>query len=308
MVINENVDPELLGGVAMSKRVCLLTTGGVGDILQGIQAAHYISQKIGKNNVDIRIYCRDEIWTPLNWLAGNLYNLIHQIELSDDRIIKMMKICDYFGPQHDETLCVWPDTLWKFWNYDYGHPVAVRSHRLFPFYHKPQGKLIYCALSSTTENYLYHNTGALLRQLGKTLPEFTLYCPLPPSWNSKAINYGNLDNLCSDVILDTKATFIEAIEKIKTAVYGICLDNGPSHILFHLGVPRLLLDPWLSNTGYAFMSRWREDIKESIDIHQSPAYIAKIVRTNLDIPETTLLPRDCAFEETNWKNKLLIKY
>ena len=132
--------------------------------------------------------------------------------------------------------------------------------------------------------------------------------PLISKWAGKAIDYGNLDNLPSGVILDNEVGFVEAIEKMKKASYMICLDNGPSHIGFHLGIPRLLLDPHLSTHGFPWFARWREDIRESIDICQSPAYIAKIVRTNLDIPETLLLARDSAFENWDWKQKLLIKY
>ena len=88
MVINQNVDSELLGGVAMSKKVGINACGGFGDCLQAAQAAYFVGQKIGRNNVDIRLFVREEIWQPYNYLLGNLFNLLHHAELSEQSISK----------------------------------------------------------------------------------------------------------------------------------------------------------------------------------------------------------------------------
>ena len=56
--------------------------------------------------------------------------------------------------------------------------------------------------------------------------------------------------------------------------------------------------------------RWRNTMEDSISIDNFPNDIVRLVKTNLDIPQTTILSRNFVLNNlnNNWASELLFKW
>jgi hypothetical protein len=306
-----------------NKKTLILVAGGIGDCILGFQCAHFVKQ--AKKAVDVVVCSRKEVFIPLEYLFWQDFNVKHHPEHSkwgdDNWILKNQKeICAYEDehPEYDEIYYVVPDLLYRnegafnFKKYN-THPQIIKSTRLLTNRRSlsKDNQYIYCALTSSTPGYSYHDTPKLLSELGERLTSKTIYFPKVNSWAGTNITYGNLDKLPSNVHIDNDPDIIDSIQIMQQSEYVICLDNGLSHIAWHLGIPRLLLD---SRYGFTrncnpWTVRWKEDLLESIVLQCPPEQIADLVELNLRIPQTTLLPRQFVLNnlKMDWKSELLLK-
>ena len=84
------------------------------------------------------------------------------------------------------------------------------------------------------------------------------------------------------------------------------------HCCFQYGIDRLILDPRWGNGKNAipWQVRWRSTMEDSISIDNFPNDIVRLVKTNLDIPQTTILSRNFVLNNlnNNWASELLFKW
>lgn len=293
-------------------KVAVLSTGGVGDLSEAIRIAHFVALKEGRENVDVHIFCRWEIAQVILHFYGKLYNIFWHLEEPEAAILTMAGAnVTLYGKTYDRVFCVWPDTLFHGFDCDkYGSRQAIKQFRLLPHERKIEGNNIFLGLCSTTPGYLYHDNQALLFEMGHTFPDYEIIAPMPPFWASKNVHYGvdKDSNLPKNVHVLEQPDFIGSVCTLFTCKYAVTLDNGMAWLAHDAGIDRLLLDPRMSTDGLAWQARWRTDHSCSIPLQQQPKDICKIVKINLEIPETLTLPRYTCLNNCNWKSRLYLKY
>ena len=293
------------------KAIRLVVGDGVGGGLLGGKVAYFIKQ--AGNFIEILYSSRDETFRPFKYLLGDIYPLIQIPEDVQDKIVNDEELYLQHKGNYDECYIVIPDHLYRHkYSFDYKkyntHPQTIQSHRLFLDKWKPTNK-IYISLSTTTQGYLYSNIGALLRGLGKVLPNYEIFFPLLRKWNNQKIDYDDLSNLPPNVEVREDPDFIECIDVLFTSCLCISTCNGISHMAHSTGIPRILLDPQYGRPAFC---RWRENYDECININTSVSDIVNLTETLLEIPQTTLLPRqmilNMIYRNADFKNELLFKY
>lgn len=312
----------------MPKTLCIGIGDGIGGSLLTAQCAYFIKQynEIHKNNreVDILFAARKEIFMPLEYLLWDKFKIHKRIDEEkwgqDNYLFNHQEELDSYKEQgFDEFFVVCPDYLyrnpgafdWKKYN---THPQIIKSTRVLT--HRrvilKDVKYIFCGLTSSTPGYSYHDVPGLLRELANTLNDRIIYFPKVTSWAGINIDYGDLSNLPSNVYIDENPDMIKSIQIAQQAEYGICLDNGFSHILWNLGVPRLLLDARMNSfrNSIPWQARWRETMEDSIPINYSVNVIVNLVKTNLETPQTMLFNRFDVLHapSDNWKTELIFKF
>ena len=131
-------------------------------------------------------------------------------------------------------------------------------------------------------------------------------------WNKEINNLGNFDiSLPSNVLIHHDPKFEESLHFLKRSCYGIFTCNGPSHLAYQLGIPRLVLDPQYDKAPW--ISRWKEDYEECIPISTPQNEISELVFHNIRSPETTLIDRKRILsllknEFRDWKSILYLKF
>lgn len=307
-----------------------VTAGGIGDQILGFQCAKALTLVLeDKRIIDAELLCcaRDEVYKPLKHLFDvGLFNVSQHPDkekwAEDDWIIKNQDVFHKFTKEIDDfedAFFVVPDHLFRSpLSFDYKKYKLslqnIKSLRLLTHQYKPTETDVYVGIVSNTEGYLYYDIPNLLSSLGKSMPDKVFHFPILKSWANKNIYLGDFNiNLPDNIIFYENPDIIEQIELMKRCCYGLYADNGMSHIAYQLGQPRVLLDPrWDNDLGRsaAWWARWREDLTDSISIKKKPDDIASLVRTNIDIPETMLLPRDVVFKNphVNWAKEMFFKY
>ncbi len=306
----------------MKELVTTIGGNGAGDCLESLVCASYI-KKAGKDVITY-LCTREEIIKPLRFLFEDQFSLELLPESYGDKFTTNPNFVTEFKKEKflasdGEFYLSYPDLLFH-------HPLAfnykkynvslrtLRTTRLLTHKWKPGNKKkIYVGLCSSTDGYLYNNIPALLRKLGKELPDYELIFPNLKSWAKRELTYGDLSNMPQNVTIHENPDFCDSLKIMTECCLGIYTCNGSSHIAFSLGQPRLLLDPQYERIMW--QSRWKEDTGECIDINTSIGDIVSIVKTNLTVPETTLLSRQKVLDiliknnyNVNWVKDLLIKY
>jgi hypothetical protein len=168
--------------------------------------------------------------------------------------------------------------------------------------------MIYLGLMTTTAGYSYGEPISLATNLAYSLPLYKIYFPIINTWAGKDIKSIDIPSrLPSNLIIEFNPQFNDAIDNLAKSSYFVGTDNGPSHIAYHLGIPRLILDPQFNKLPW--IARWREDYLESIPINTPVETVTSIVKMNLDIPQTTLIPRMVCltYGDANWDHLLWLK-
>lgn len=298
--------------------ICILGSHGFGDSILSLQCAHYVKQS-GKQ-ADIISCTRNKVFEPLDYLFGDLFDISQHPKKEEwgheNWILNNQQELQYISA-YKEIYYAIPDLLFKSpLAFDYAkyntNPQLIRQTRLLTHKYKPTRK-IYLGLCSSTDGYLYNNINHLIRKLGRELPEYEFYFPNVKTWANKEIDYDDLDNMPLNVTIHENPDFCESLDIMKTCCYGIYTCNGPSHAAFQLGQNRLILDPQYNKT--LWQARWREDTSECIDINSSINDIVNVVKSNLEIPQTTLIPRQKVLDllirnnyEVSWNKELLFKF
>lgn len=282
---------------------------GIGGLLQTFSCAEFI--KRANKYPRITIAARKEVFEPLSYLYGDIHKCI---EFQDDSFLKDEKIIEELRNNCSEFYVNWPDALFRNpYAFDYRKynttPSLIKSTRTLLNKWKPE-KIIYFALATSTEGYLYNNIGALIRKTAQNHPDYLLYFPKVNVWAGKQLDFGDLSNMPQNVFIHENPEFIESINWMFKSDFAITTCNGPASIFYHLGCPRLLLDPQYNNPP--FVARWKQDNNECISINNSITDVANLMKTLIEIPETQLLPRQLTlnmlYSNCDFSKSLIFKY
>jgi len=167
---------------------------------------------------------------------------------------------------------------------------SIRRHRLLPKKFGSKEKIIYCGLCSVHDYHIYKDIPNLLRRLAEFLPLYTIYFPHLSSWTKTLPNLGDFSGkFPENVHIDHDPNFQKSLEILTKSCYGLFTDNGPSHIAYHLGIPRLILDPEYQNILWT--CRWKDDPEECLPIQTPINDIVNIITENIKCPQSTLIDK-----------------
>jgi hypothetical protein len=298
---------------------------GIGDCILSLQISFFLSKfKIRHKNL---ISARSEVFDVLKFLFSSDFELEKIDEkfgennaiISDPNLQEELKT--KFNSS-DLTFNV-PDLLFRnplafnLLKYNLS-PQIIKQHRLLVATNSLESKenIIYCGLSTSTENYVYYDIPSLLKSLAKELPDWKIYFPLLSKWDKPINNLGDFSGeFPENIIIDKDPSFQSSLEILKKSKYGIFTCNGPSHIAYHLGIPRLILDPQFGKLPW--IARWKEDYQECIPLSTSIKEVLTIVVNNVLVPQTQMFDRKfISFLEKNsshpkeldWSNILYFKH
>jgi hypothetical protein len=258
------------------RKVLILGGGdGIGGLILAFQCAEFVKNHRGFD-VTVGISAEQEQFYVLDWLFRDKFNIQYYPVLvsSGHQLLRDPSLLESIRKGFYEFYYVCPDLTFKNpYSFDYRryrtNPKAIITTRLLTHKYKPNGKnIIYLALNSTTPGYTYQNIGELAVQLAKNIPNYEIYLPVLTNWNGKPIPPVIFSEKPNNLVIEYDQDVEHSLNKLKTAHYCICADNGFSHISYHLGQSRMLLDPHLfqNPNPLPWIVRWREDITDSICI------------------------------------------
>ena len=305
--------------------VLLLAAHGIGDQMLAFQCREFIPFR----DADIISCSRNETFSVLSLLYNSIFSRLSQHPLGEkwgenNWILSNQETLEELKKKYSEIYYIIPDLLFR--NplaFDYRKynvaPGTIKSTRtLISEWRGANEKRITVNLNSTTPGYSYINLYYLVIYLSQFLPDYEIYVPLVTEWAGKAIEHDSRffhDKFDKNVIVDFNPKNEVWIEKLKTSCYAIVTDNGVSHIAYHLGCPRLLLDPRYTISDTPWQARWREaGLEESLPISTPPNQVANLVKSNVLCPESALISRQKALELIGdfkfpcWNNILYFKY
>ncbi len=291
----------------------------MGDCLMAFQCADIIKEyatphSLEYKEVNLLISARDEVYNPLYHLFGGRF-VMKQIDESygaDNLLLKDESLFKFITDGYSEVYYVIPDLLFNNkYAFDFrkfsASPYSVRSRRLLTS-NRHASKSIYLGLMSTTPGYSYTEPMALALALAYKIPSHKIYFPIITRWAGKEINRIDIPNqIPSNLVIQKDPIMSDSFQLLRNCEYFIGTDNGPSHLAYHFGMPRTLLDPQYNRLPW--LARWREDYLESVPITSDVDSLAELVATNITVPQTTLIPRltTLASHGTNWQQLLWMK-
>lgn len=299
----------------------LLNIGGhgIGDCILSLQISHFLKLK-GVEHTNL-ISARKEVFDPLNYFFKDDFDLQKIDEkyahenaiISNPLLLEEIKRC-FNG---DAVTYNVPDLLFRSplsldCNKHELNIQLLKKTRIMPHRFIGKEKLIYCGLCSTTNGYVYENIPLLIKVLAEFLPDHIIYFPLIKEWDRTIDNLGNFDiNFPANVLIHQNPAFEESIDFLKRSCYGVFTCNGPSHLAYQLGVPRLVLDPQFDRIPW--ISRWKESEEECVSINTSHSDVARLVHANVKHPETTLVDRKKILQsirnnKDDWSHIFYFKY
>lgn len=290
----------------------LFSAGGIGDQLQVFQCIEFL--KIAGESYQVFSCSRDEVFSCLKYL----YPDENIIQIREGLGAEFEKNADLFRQYNEgiEAYLVWPDLLFSHpLSFDYRkfntHPQSISLVRTLLGDYKPK-KRIYLGLLSNTAGYTYMNIGELAVKLALST-DYEVYLPILTRWANKDIPPVILKGeLPKNLIIDQEPSLLNSINILKSSEYCICTDNGISHISFHLGQKRLLLDPRaFTQNSLPWISRWRQNLSDSVPIYANVNNICDIVKSNITIEQTNLIPKGVVSNiapSKDWDDILLIKH
>ena len=291
---------------------------GLGDCILSLQISHLLKDKnIPHKNL---ISTRNDVYRPLFHIFSNEFDLqqIDEKYVNDNVLLKDKSILDELKNKYGEHITYnVPDLLFKhplaFKYEDYGlNPQLIKKTRTLTNHFSKKENIIYCGLLTTTRGYMYQNIPLLLRSLAEHLPNYTIYFPKIKAWDKDLDYIGDFNiNFPSNVWIDDNPEFQNSLDILTKSKYGIFTCNGPSHIAYQIGMPRLILDPQFDRIPW--ISRWKEDYEECIDINTEYSDITRLVVNNINNPETLLIDRKILLNliksgYNSWKDIFYLKY
>tara|TARA_Y100000593_G_scaffold26231_3_gene52188 strand:- start:2763 stop:3671 length:909 start_codon:yes stop_codon:yes gene_type:complete len=287
---------------------------GLGDCMLSLQCASFIRER----KPIVLISTRDEVFSPLQHAFGKHFSIkqVDEHYSQDNNILKDKNLVEELRSKYpqsgEEFYYVIPDLLFRNkYAFDYekynAHPQVIKSTRLLTQDNKPQ-KIIYFGTLTTTLGYDYPEAKRLIELIARKFKDYTIYCPSIENWGGDKVKaaISGVD-LPDNVFVDVNPKFEDSIDWLKKSCYFVGTCNGPSHLAFHYGIPRLILDPQYERP--AWISRWKEDYQESISIETPSELAAKIIELNIEIPQTCLVPRRIVADNfiQDWPQLLLFK-
>jgi hypothetical protein len=292
---------------------------GLGDCILSLQISHLLKQKQIKHTT--LISTRDQIYKPLYHIFSNELDLnqIDQKYANDNALLHNQDYIKEIASIHNSDNITYnvPDLLFRnplaFKYNDYGlNPQLIKKTRILSHLFNTKENIIYCGLLTTTKGYTYHNIPLLLRSLAEHLPNYIIYFPKIKTWDKDLDYTGNFNaEFPSNVWIDDNPQFEKSLDVLTKSKYGIFTCNGPSHIAYQIGIPRLILDPQFNKIPW--MARWKEDYEECIDINTECNDITALVVNNINNPETLLVDRKILLNllkngYNSWKDIFYLKY
>ena len=291
---------------------------GLGDCTLALQISYLLKYKCIKHKT--LISTRDEVYRPLFHIFSEELDFDH-IDEKYSHENALLNSKEYYNEiaktyNSDNITYNVPDLLFRnplsFKYEEYGlNPQLIKKTRILAHHFPYKDKIIYCGLTTTTKGYTYENIPILLRSLAEHLPDYTIYFPKVKRWD-KEINYDNFNiSFPKNVYIDEDPVFEKSLDWLTKSQYGIFTCNGPSHIAYQIGIPRLILDPQFNRIPW--MSRWKEDYEECIPINTNYSDVVKLVDANIKYPQTTLIDRKYLLNliqnnQTTWKDIFFFKY
>lgn len=303
----------------MSKILIMGGGDGFGGLTLAFQCAYFASLG-GYDQVTVGLSCSDTAFDVLHYLFSDNYtiqkypiedSLNHAILYDEGR--RAVVTAGY-----DEFYYVCPDLLFRnpyaFLAKEFGTNFAtLKSTRLLT--HKAyRQNIIYCALNSSTEGYSYSKTKELLRGLGETFPDYQIKVPALDNWAGIKLNVDQFAGpFPSNVTISKNPDIVESFYELVNSEFCVCLDNGASHVSYHLGHNRVLLDPrhnWKRET-LPWRIRWRQTDHDSVPISTAPSEIISLIKLNKDIPQTELIPKPILINNlhgVDWAREMIWKF
>jgi hypothetical protein len=292
--------------------IAMIGCGGIGDCLLSYQCGYH-AETLG-HEIWYFHPVRNEVFRVLNHIFPNCKQIDESYD-EGNNFEKDVRVRAKFMKEYqnfDVYYWVVPDLLFNndytfpYWQFDI-HPQTIKQTRVLTHKWKKDiyNPIIYCALATSTPNYDYPYLRQLLIDLAGSLSSHTIYFPNITKWGDKELSFGDLTNLPSNVWIDDNPDFLDSLKVLKRSEYCISTCNGVSHLSYHLGIPRLILDPQFGKP--AWISRWKEQENECIDRLTDPGTVARIVRTNIEMPQTTLIDRKYLLYDQDWERVLMLK-
>lgn len=297
----------------MSK-IAIIGAGGVGDCILSRQCGFY-AERYGCQ-ISYFYPVRNEIFAPFSSLFPDSIQ-IEEFYDEGNKFTENIELVKQFTEQYgefDDIYWIVPSLLYQnkyAFNYQKFNvsPGAIASTRLLTHLRTPK-KIIFASLNSPLRDYqLGSRIKPILTQLANQNPTYKIFYNNLTEWASKKLNNGDLSGLPDNVLLFNDLSFVESLEYLKKASYLVTVDCGVFHVGKQLGIDTLLLDTRLTNNGLPWIPRWRSyGLSDSIPNETDSVTIAGIVKTNLENPVTTLLPRQIIAQNIgiNWNQVLLI--
>jgi hypothetical protein len=292
---------------------------GLGDCILSLQISYLLKEKCFKHTT--LISTREEVYKPLWHIFANELD-IHRIDskyADDNALLHNENYIKEIASEYNSDNITYnvPDLLFRnplaFKYNDYGlNPQLIKKTRVLTRHFGKKENIIYCGLLTTTRGYMYHNIPLLLRSLAEHLPNYTIYFPKIKAWDKDLDYIGDFNiNFPSNVWIDDNPQFEKSLDILTKSKYGIFTCNGPSHIAYQIGMPRLILDPQFNRIPW--ISRWKEDYEECIDINTDYNDITRLVVNNINNPETLLVDRKILLNliksgYNSWKDIFYLKY
>lgn len=312
----------------MINRTAILTCGGIGDACSAFVAASIIRQ-----HQDVTIFCiaRDDVWEVIDNLFKT-YNPQRLPESLAENIFGYLKHggnkeIDEIKSLYNNIICCWPDECYTSsyaFNYqEYGYTIQrLKEIRLLTG-QSTQSDLIYVNLNSSTPEYQVKDPRKIIEAISLANPHKRIFLPIISTWANKKLDYWNVQvsdmHNFLNVIIKQDPPFLECLEYLKEASYVVTIDSGIYHLAHHFGKRMLLLDyreselepPW----GMPWLVRWRYNLHDTISQDSRPATIGAIIRENLSVEQSQLLPRNMVQhllgytqdQPIDWKRLLFLK-
>lgn len=300
--------------------VKIIGTSGYGDAFLSLQCAYYVFMA-GKYP-HVLICARDSVFFPLQHTFRDIFKLEQLPEeySENDRIIHDKDLLSQIKGNCEEIYYCKPDLLFRnncsFDCYKYNTNYhAIKTTRLLTKQFKPQKNKIYLGLISSTPGYSYRNIPKLACELARELTECEFHFPILDNWANVDVKYKDLEtyDFPANLKIYCNDKFENQVDLITTCDYGIYTDCGPNHLSFHLAQNRLILDPQFDRKPW--IARWRQSIEDCININTSITDIVNLVKQNIRIPQTTLIPKQAVLNilhrtsnNPNWSQELIFKY
>jgi hypothetical protein len=292
---------------------------GLGDCVLALQISYLLKLKNIKHQT--LISTRNEVYKPLSHIFSKEldFEQIDNKYAHENALLNNQEYYNELVKTHNSNYITYnvPDLLFRnplAFNYaEYGlNPQLIKKTRVLSHHFSYKEKIIYCGLTTSTNGYMYENIPILLKGLAEHLPDYTIYFPKVKSWD-KDINYiGAFDiQFPSNVYIHENPSFEDSLDYLTKSCYGIFTCNGPSHIAYQIGIPRLILDPQFDRIPW--MSRWKEDYEECIPLNTEYNDVINLIVNNIKYPETTLIDRKKILDllkarNNSWKDIFYFKY
>lgn len=292
---------------------------GLGDCILALQISYLLKYKQIQHKT--LISTRDEIFKPLFHIFKNEleFEKIDNKYAHENSLLNNQEYYNELAKNYNSRYITYnvPDLLFRNplgFNYKvYGlNPQIIKKTRVLTAHFPIKEKIIYCGLTTSTNGYMYSNIPNLLRGLAEYLPDYMIYFPKVTNWDKEILYSNSFDiNFPKNVFIHENPNFEDSLDYLAKSCYGIFTCNGPSHVAYQIGIPRLILDPQFERIPW--MSRWKEDYEECISINTEYNDIIKLIVNNIKYPETTLIDRKKMLEliqngHENWKDIFYLKY